>query len=197
MADGQVVVEINADGSKAKSAVKDVTRSIETEGKKWDQAAGQSTSKIETAFSNMAGKIVASLTAAGIGAAILKWGTDALNVASDLAEVQNVVDTVFGESSSTIEAWSQKAGKQFGLTELQAKKFTSTLGAMMKSSGLAGSQIVDMSTDLAGPLVNFSLLCQKSSNFSQMFTWGHWMSSWRKIAQYCGGLCITCTSWSF
>ena len=150
MADGQVVFEINADGSKAKSAVKDVTRSIETEGKKWDQAAGQSTSKIETAFSNMAGKIVASLTAAGIGAAILKWGTDALNVASDLAEVQNVVDTVFGESSSTIEAWAQKAGKQFGLTELQAKKFTSTLGAMMKSSGLAGSEIVDMSTDLAG-----------------------------------------------
>ena len=33
---------------------------------------------------------------------------------------------------------------------MQAKKYTSTLGAMMKSSGLTGKAVTSMSTDLAG-----------------------------------------------
>ena len=65
--------------------------------------------------------------------------------------MQNVVDTTFGKSGAAkIESWAKSAGAQFGLTETQAKRFTSTLGAMMKSSGLAGDEIVGMSTDLAG-----------------------------------------------
>lgn len=150
MADGQVVFEIKGDPSNVNQTVKQVTNNIQQESKKWDQAASQATGDIEKSFANMAGNIVGTLAAAGIGAALLNWGKAALETASDLAEVQNVVDTVFGDGARQIEAWSKKAGQQFGLTELQAKKFTSTLGAMMKSSGLASNEIVTMSTDLAG-----------------------------------------------
>ena len=150
MADGQVVFEIKGDPSNVNQTVKQVTNNIQQESKKWDQAADKATGDIEKSFANMAGNIVGTLAAAGIGAALLNWGNAALETASDLAEVQNVVDTVFGDGSRKIEAWSKKAGQQFGLTELQAKKFTSTLGAMMKSSGLASNEIVTMSTDLAG-----------------------------------------------
>ena len=150
MADGQVVFEINGDAKGINQTVKQVTSNIQSESKKWDQAAGDSTGKIEDAFSKMAGSIVGSLTAAGIGAILLNWGKAAVDAASDLSEVQNVVDTVFGEGARTIDTWAKNAGQQFGLTETQAKKFTSTIGAMMKSSGLAGNEIVNMSTDLAG-----------------------------------------------
>lgn len=150
MADGQVVFEIKGDPSNVNQTVKQVTNNIQQESKKWDQAASQATGDIEKSFASMAGNIVGTLAAAGIGAALLNWGKSALETASDLAEVQNVVDTVFGDGARQIEAWSKKAGQQFGLTELQAKKFTSTLGAMMKSSGLASNEIVTMSTDLAG-----------------------------------------------
>jgi hypothetical protein len=150
MADGQVVFEINGDPKGINQTVKQVTNNIQNESKKWDQAAGDATGNIEKSFSSMSGKIVAGLTAAGIGSVLLNWGKAAVDAASDLAEVQNVVDTVFGDGASQIESWAQKAGQQFGLTETQAKKFTSTLGAMMKSSGLAGNEIVNMSTDLAG-----------------------------------------------
>ena len=150
MSDGQVVFEITADGKHVKASIKDITNAIEAEGKKWDASAKQSTDKIEDQFGKMASGIVKKLTALGIGTILVNFGKQAVETASDLAEVQNVVDTVFGDGASKIETWSKKAGSQFGLTELQAKKFTSTLGAMMKSSGLAGSQIVDMSTDLAG-----------------------------------------------
>jgi hypothetical protein len=150
MPDGQVVFEIKGDPSNVNQTVKQVTNNIQQESKKWDQAADKATGDIEKSFANMAGNIVGTLAAAGIGSILIKWGSAALETASNLAEVQNVVDTVFGDGSRQIEAWSKKAGQQFGLTELQAKKFTSTLGAMMKSSGLASNEIITMSTDLAG-----------------------------------------------
>ena len=150
MADGQVVFEITADGRHVKADIKEITKAIQAEGKNWDKAAGSATGAIEDKFASMTKGILAKLTAAGIGAALLGWGADALEAASDLREVQNVVDTVFGDGAQQIENWSKKAGQQFGLTETQAKKFTSTLGAMMKSSGLAGNEIINMSTDLAG-----------------------------------------------
>lgn len=150
MSDGQVIFEITADGKHAIASVKDVTKAIEGETKKWDKTAGQATDGIDKSFAKMAGKIVGTLTAAGVVGILTKWGGAAVDAASDLREVQNVVDTVFGDGAGKIEAWSKKAGQQFGLTETQAKKYTSTLGAMMKSSGLAGDQIISMSTDLAG-----------------------------------------------
>lgn len=150
MADGQVVFEITADGKKAISSVKDVTSAIDKEAKNWDRATRQSTSGMESAWLGSVKKIAAGIGAAQIGKAILDWGKAAIDAASDLAEVQNVVDVTFGGGAKQIESWSKTAGKQFGLTETQAKKFTSTLGAMMKSAGLTGDEIVGMSTDLAG-----------------------------------------------
>lgn len=149
-ADGQVVFEITADGKHVTASIKDITKAIQSESKKWDSAAKQGTDGIENAFMGMIKKVTAGFTAAKVGEALLNWGKDAVEAASDLREVQNVVDTVFGDGAAKIESWAKKAGIQFGLTETQAKKFTSTLGAMMKSSGLAGDEIVEMSTDLAG-----------------------------------------------
>lgn len=150
MSDGQVIFEISGDNKHVISSVKDVTREIESESKKWDKSAKEGTDAIDNSFSKMIGKVVGGLAAAGVANILKSWGTAAIEAASDLQEVQNVVDVTFGESASVIEAWSKKAGEQFGLTETQAKKFTSTLGAMMKSAGMSGNEIVEMSTDLAG-----------------------------------------------
>lgn len=95
----------------------------------------------------------------GWGAAIygvskaLRVGID---LASDLTEVQNVVDTSFGESAETINQWSSQALEAFGLSELQAKKFTGTLGAMLKSTGIAEQDFTQMSTKLAGLAGDFA-----------------------------------------
>ena len=82
----------------------------------------------------MVKKVVSTISAAAIGKMLLNIGKDAIQAASDLQEVQNVVDVTFGDAGAKkIEAWAKSAGSQFGLTETQAKRFTSTLGAMMKS----------------------------------------------------------------
>lgn len=150
MPDGQVVFEISADGKKAYAAIDDVTSALKKAGGQWEKDAAQSTGTMGDKFTSMFKKIGAAAAAAKVGQVLLSWGRDAIQAASDLQEVQNVVDVTFGDGARQIETWAKTAGEQFGLTELQAKRFTSTLGAMMKSSGLAGQEIIGMSTDLAG-----------------------------------------------
>lgn len=148
--DGQIVFEVTADGKHAIADIKDITRAIQQESGKWDDAAKESTNFIEKSFNSMLKKVAAGFSAVKIGKALLDFGKDALQAASALEEVQNVVDVTFGSNAGKIDDWAKQAGTQFGLTETQAKKFTSTLGAMMKSSGVAGNEITQMSTDLAG-----------------------------------------------
>ncbi|TGE36889.1 hypothetical protein E4K67_17470 [Desulfosporosinus fructosivorans] len=75
---------------------------------------------------------------------------ESVKLASDLTEVQNVVDTTFGKSSNQIDAWSKTALSAYGLSELQAKQFSGTMGAMLKSTGITGEGMVKMSKNLAG-----------------------------------------------
>ena len=150
MPDGQVVFEVTGDNKGIKQVLADTTNAIQSEGKKWDDSAKQATDSMESGFASFAKKASAALVAAQIGEKLLDFGKQAIAAASDLEEVQNVVDVTFGESASQIDDWAKNAGKQFGLTETQAKRFTSTLGAMAKSSGIAQKDLVSMSENLAG-----------------------------------------------
>jgi hypothetical protein len=102
----------------------------------------------------LAAKGIAVGTAAA-GAGIAYLAKKGLGLASDLTEVQNVVDVTFGKNSP-INAWSQTALKQFGLSELAAKKYSGTMGAMLKSSGLSSKSLVTMSENLTGLTGDFS-----------------------------------------
>lgn len=75
---------------------------------------------------------------------------ESIDLASDLVEVQNVVDVTFADSADTINEWAQSASSAYGLTETKAKQYSSTLGAMLKSMGIADSQVTQMSMDMAG-----------------------------------------------
>jgi hypothetical protein len=149
MADGQVVFEISGDNAGIKKTLNDTTQAIQDESKKWDNAASEGAAGIEKAFNKAFDINRVKSWAIEAAKQLGKFGIESLDVASDLQEVQNVVDTTFGENAGVINRWAKSAGEQFGLTELQAKKFTSTLGAMFKSSGMEGD-LTKVSTDLAG-----------------------------------------------
>lgn len=150
-ADGRVVYEIVGDNKKAIESVKEVTQTVEREGKKWDQATEKSSDNIRKSFSKAFDLERIKNWAIDGAKEVVKFAKECVNAFSDLEEVQNVVDVTFGEAGAAkIERWAKQAATSFGLTETQAKKFTSTLGAMMKSAGMTGDEIVDVSTDLAG-----------------------------------------------
>lgn len=71
-------------------------------------------------------------------------------VASNLQEVQNVVDTTFGDMAYKVEEFSKTAVRQFGLSELSAKKAASTFMAMSNGIGVRQDYGADMAITLAG-----------------------------------------------
>jgi hypothetical protein len=91
-----------------------------------------------------------------IGAALAYVGKQGIALASDLNEVQNVVDVTFGQNAKQIDDWAVKAKNQFGISELAAKQFTGTIGAMLKSTGISSKHLVGMSENLAGLTGDFS-----------------------------------------
>lgn len=104
------------------------------------------TNKSTDAFSRLA-KAIGLVTIARKALDTIKTGID---YASDLAEVQNVVDVTFGSATEAINSWSKECLAAYGMNEVSAKRYAGTIGAMLKSSGLAGDAIVDMSKDMVG-----------------------------------------------
>lgn len=104
------------------------------------------TNKSTDAFSRLA-KAIGLVMIARKALDTIKTGID---YASDIAEVQNVVDVTFGSATEAINSWSKECLAAYGMNEVSAKRYAGTLGAMLKSSGLAGDAIVDMSKDMVG-----------------------------------------------
>lgn len=73
-----------------------------------------------------------------------------IELASNLSEVQNVVDTTFGSDADKINTWAANAATSFGMSELAAKQYTGTLGAMLKSQGITSDSVVELSENLVG-----------------------------------------------
>lgn len=94
---------------------------------------------------------------AAAAAAVAGVAVASVNLASDLNEVQNVVKVTFGEKGAAqIEEWAKAARDAYGLSELAAKQYTGTLGAMLKSMGLTDDAIMKMSTDMVGLAGDFA-----------------------------------------
>lgn len=104
------------------------------------------TNKSTDAFSRLA-KAIGLVMIARKALDTIKTGID---YASDLAEVQNVVDVTFGSATEAINSWSKECLAAYGMNEVSAKRYAGTIGAMLKSFGLAGDAIVDMSKDMVG-----------------------------------------------
>ncbi|WP_026486684.1 phage tail tape measure protein [Caldanaerobius polysaccharolyticus] len=123
-------------------------RKAQSETLKTSSAMSKLSKTVDSVFKGI-GK-AALYVGAPLAAGIALVAKNGLQLASDLTEVQNVVDVTFGSNAKQINQWSQQALKNFGLSELQAKRYTATLGAMLKSSGLTGKAVIDMSENLAG-----------------------------------------------
>lgn len=105
-------------------------------------------------FSGIGKKIAAGLGVAATGAFI----KSCVDLGSNLAEVQNVVDTAFGSMSGQADAWAKDAMTNFGLSETSAKKYMGVYGQMSSAMGITGQAALDMSekvTGLTGDVASF------------------------------------------
>lgn len=114
------------------------------------------TTRLESSAMGLIRKIGVAFSAGAIVKGLASVGRQSIALASDLEEVQNVVDVAFGDGAERINDWAEAAGTAFGLSELAAKRYVGTMGAMLKSMGLAEAEVAQMSTGLVGLAGDFA-----------------------------------------
>jgi hypothetical protein len=105
---------------------------------------------------------------------IVEIGKSAVNMASQLQEVQNVVDTAFGDMSSKVEKFADTAIEKFGMSELTAKRTASTYMAMSRGMGITGEAAADMAlevTGLTGDMASFFNVSQDVADTALKSIW--------------------------
>lgn len=94
---------------------------------------------------------------------LIQFGKESIELGSDLAEVQNVVDVTFTTMSDKVNEFAKNAMTSAGLSETMAKQYVGTFGAMSKSFGFSEQQAYDMSTaltQLTGDVASFYNISQ-------------------------------------
>lgn len=138
----ELKVIISAETSKFSNALKNATNEAKTSASSIESSTG----RISRAVSGI--KSMVAKVAAGFG--LYKLGKEAIEVASNITEVQNVVDTAFGDMAWKAERFAKNSIQQFGMSELSAKKTASTYMAMASGMGLGQEKASDMAITLAG-----------------------------------------------
>lgn len=130
-ADGQVVIDTSLNNSGFIRGIRGMT----------GQVGG-----LQSAVKRLGKAIVGAFAVRSV----VNFGRRAVQIGSDVAEVQNVVDVAFGELKGQAEEFASTAITQFGMSTLAAKKTASTYMAMAKGMGVASQEAADMAITLAG-----------------------------------------------
>lgn len=101
----------------------------------------------------------------GIGG-LLMLGKTAVKAASDLQEVQNIVDVTFGDLADKMEDFASISIEAYGMSEFMAKSIAGSFMAMGKASGIAADDAANMAlqlTALAGDMASFYNIQQETA----------------------------------
>ena len=143
-ADGSVIIDTRMDTSGVQNGVSAIKQSF--------NGLGSAVKKI--------GLLIAGAFAVG---KLAQFGKECVELGSDLAEVQNVVDVTFTTMSDKVNEFAKNAMTSAGLSETIAKRYVGTFGAMSKSFGFSEAQAYDMSTaltQLTGDVASFYNISQ-------------------------------------
>lgn len=143
-ADGSVIIDTRMDTTGVQNGVSAIKQSF--------NGLGSAVKKI--------GLLIGGAFAVG---KLVQFGKECVELGSDLAEVQNVVDVTFTTMSDKVNEFAKNAMTSAGLSETMAKRYVGTFGAMSKSFGFSESQAYDMSTaltQLTGDVASFYNISQ-------------------------------------
>lgn len=116
--------------------------------------ANSASSALTSSFKKMGAAIVAAFSVKKI----VEFSKACIDLGSDMAEVENVVDTAFPHMESQVDRFANSCIESFGLSTTVAKKYLGTFGAMSKAFGFTENAALEMSetlTGLAGDVASF------------------------------------------
>ena len=95
---------------------------------------------------------------------------EAIDISSDLTEVQNVVDVTFGDMAYKVEDFAETSIEQFGMSELALKQYASRFQAMGSAMGINKSLISSANSFLNGMTNGYIGLSDSMSDVSLNLT---------------------------
>ena len=132
MADGRVTIDTRLDSTGLTSGLKNVGQRIKAP----------------------LGKIATLIAGAFATAKLVSFGKEAVQLASDIEEVQNVVDTAFGSMSYKMEKFAETSIETYGISKLTSKQMASTYVSMARGMGQSLSLATDKSLEITGRLAD-------------------------------------------
>lgn len=186
-ADGSIILDtsidtsgITKDAKKIKPEVERATKSTKDLGNEFEQVGKkgkQSFKEIDDGLNNLQSALgdLASTIGLSFGLdSLIDFGQKAIGLASDIQEVQNVVDTSFGEMAGQVEEFAQTSIDSFGMSELTAKQTAGRFMSMSTALGLAQEQAADMAltvTGLTGDMASFYNVSQDVASTALASIW--------------------------
>ncbi|SEA06128.1 hypothetical protein SAMN04515656_10347 [Eubacterium aggregans] len=150
--------------TKCKSAANGIVSSLSGVGGSATAMGSEVSAGAGLAGTAMAAGCAAIVAAAAAAVtAIVSISASGIQLASDLNEVQNVVEVTYGGMTQKVNEFAYAAKDAYGLSETMAKKYMGTYGAMSKSFGYTTSQAEQMSevlTGLTGDVASFYNISQ-------------------------------------
>ncbi len=138
---------IERDSKNSSKKIKDHIKGI---GDRSQKTAKEVELNFSNGFASVAKKAAGLLAGAFAIGKIKDVSAKCLELGSDLAEVQNVVDVTFPHMTAQVDKFAQSAAQSFGLSETMAKQYTGTFGAMAKAFGFTEKGAYDMASTLTG-----------------------------------------------
>lgn len=148
-ADGSIVIDTQIDTSGFRRGEADIRRGF---------------NGIASAAKKLSGILAGAFAVGGL----INFGREAIELGSDLQEVQNVVDVTFTTMSDKVDEFAKNAAISAGLSETMAKQYVGTFGAMAKAFGFTEAEAYNMSTaltQLSGDVASFYNISQDEAYY--------------------------------
>lgn len=111
-------------------------------------AAMDKAQRASMSFKDKVGK--ASVAASAALAAIGAGAASCAKAAGDLQQSVGGVETVFGDSSKQMLAWSKNAAKSVGLSQNEYNEFATLVGSQLQNFGMSAEQSASKTNELIG-----------------------------------------------
>lgn len=106
----------------------------------------QQTSRMASSFKKIAGVVVAALSIT----AIVAFGKSCIDLGSQLAEVDNVIQQAVPSMEGRIDSFAKNAIQQFGMSEIAAKRYTGVFASMARGFKFSEESAASMGITLTG-----------------------------------------------
>lgn len=172
MADGKVVIETGLDSTGLKKELNNLKPQFTEMGNTGTKAMNQisnsmsgATKSIGSLKSSLKG-IISTLGLVFSLKALINLGQQAVDVASDLTEVDNVVQKAFENMRGEMDALADSSIKNLGISRLEAYQTGSTFMAMGKSMLTSSQDAKDMALNLTKLSANMASFFNTSNKYA-------------------------------